>query len=73
MEKKRFDGELEVRIGMCKYVIEVLERDCKGDPRQPDALNHYKMQLAQLESELPEPPDVTIGLKSAVMTATVPK
>lgn len=70
---KRFEGELEIRIMCCKKFIEFLETECKDDPRQPDALNEYKMQLAKLESELATPPDVVVGLKPANLSGIVPK
>ena len=65
------ENDLKIRIAMCKYCIEVLEKE-KDDPRQPDALIHYKAQLVELESKLPKPPDVVIGLKTATLLGQVP-
>jgi hypothetical protein len=67
--------ELKIRIKMCKYCIEVLEKE-KDDSRQPDALFHYKAQLVELESKLDSinrPPDIVIGLKPATLLGKVPK
>lgn len=74
-------SELEVRINMCKLCIKVLTEDAADDPRQPDALAHYKAQLARLEAKmsqsfmdiLPRPPDIVIGLKPATLFGKVPK
>lgn len=75
--------DLGIRISMCKFCIKVLEDDCKGDPRQPDALAHYRARLAKLEGKLlnqptlqemlPSPPDIVIGLKPAKLFGDVPK
>jgi hypothetical protein len=59
------------RINLCKYCIEVLEKE-KDDPRQPEALEFYKAQLVNLESKLPKPPDIVIGLKTATLLGQVP-
>lgn len=77
--------ELKIRISMCKFCIEVLETKAADDPRQPDALAHYREQLAGLEAKydvamsqrledmLPKPPDIVIGLKPAQLFGKVPK
>lgn len=76
------DGELKIRIDMCKFCIKVLEDDCKDDPRQPDALAHYRKQLEELEAKaikpsydqmIPKPPDIVVNLKPARIFGTVPK
>lgn len=74
--------DLAVRISMCKLCIKTLEEDCKDDPRQPDALAHYKAQLSELEEHLlgvktydemlPKPPDIVIKLKPASLSGKVP-
>lgn len=65
------EQELEVRISMCKFCIETLEKI--DDPRQPEALQYYKDQLSELESKLPKPPDIVIGLKPATLSAIIPQ
>ncbi len=75
MTMNRGIEELEIRISMCKFCIEVLEKE-KNDPRQPEALDHYRGQLASLEREYIEankPPDIVVRLKPAIMSANVPK
>lgn len=76
------NDELDIRIRMCKFCISVLENDCKDDPRQPDALEHYKKQLEELRAQiirptfddvLPKPPDVVVNLKPAIIFGNVPK
>ncbi len=79
------NDDLKIRIAMCKLCIKTLEENCKDDPRQPDALNHYKNQLVMLEgklskvlemtfdSMLPKPPDIVIGLKPATLSERIPK
>jgi len=68
---ERSEDEIKVRIAMCRYCIEVLEKE-KDDPRQPEALEFYKAQLVNLEIELPKPPDIVIGLKTATLLGQVP-
>lgn len=67
--------ELEFRIRMCEFCISLLERET-NDPRQPDALNHYRGQLSELKNEyikLHKPPDIVVHLKPAHLSADVPK
>jgi len=59
----------EERINLCKYCIQLLETVDKTDPRQPPALEHYQRQLAKLEGRPFEPPEIVIGLKTAVLFA----
>lgn len=84
MENNADFSDIRVRIEMCKLCIRVLEDDCKDDPRQPSALEHYKAQLKRLEQKaaphnfgnvIPstQPPDIVIGLKPARLFGVVPK
>lgn len=75
-------GELNIRIRMCEFCISVLTNDCKDDPRQPDALEHYKKQLEELKVQLikptfgdmlPKPPDIVVNLQPARIFGNVPK
>lgn len=75
MTMNRGIEELKIRIEMCKFSIEILEKN-KDDPRQPEALDHYRKQLADLEKEYIEvskPIDIVIRLKPAVISADIPK
>lgn len=66
--------ELKIRTSMCRFCIEILEKE-KDDPRQPEALAHYKAQLDELEAELAEairPPDIVVNLKPAIITGKIP-
>jgi hypothetical protein len=65
------NDELGVRIAMCKYIISILE-GINNDSRQPSALEHYRWQLAKLESRLPNPPERVVGLKPASLSANIP-
>lgn len=67
--------ELKIRIEVCKFSIELLEKN-PNDPRQPEALNHYRSQLAVLEREYIEaskPTYIVIHLKPATLSADTPK
>lgn len=78
--------ELRIRRAVCDGIIRTLMRECAGDPRQPDALEHYRKQLKELDAELteaerlerqrlgiPEPQPVVVGLNTARLSGTVPK
>jgi len=76
------NNELNIRIRMCEFCIKVLTDDCKDDPRQPSALEHYNKQLDELKAQLikpnlgdmlPKPPDVVVQLKPAHIFGDVPK
>lgn len=76
------NNELNIRIRMCEFCISVLEKDCKDDPRQPDALEHYRKQLEVLKAKavrpsfdemLPKPPDIVVKLQPARIFGNVPK
>lgn len=71
--------ELRIRRTVCDGIIRVL-MDITNDPRQPDALAHYREQLKKLDDELteaekayrkengiPEPEPITVGLKPAII------
>ncbi len=68
--------ELTIRRMLCDKIMRALIDDCAGDPRQPDALEHYRAQLKALDKELaaaqkldrqargiPEPEPVVVNLK----------
>jgi len=68
----RSADELRIRIKVCAGAIQLLQNECAGDPRQPEAILHYEKQLRKLEAELAEaeqqliePKPIVIGLKSA--------
>jgi len=65
--------ELKFRINLCKFCIKTLEEVPDSEPLKKDALEHYRKQLATMESRLPKPPPTVIGLKTAVLSAKVPK
>lgn len=58
--------DIKARIALVKMAIKILE-DEPDDPRQPEALEKYKGQLAELEKRLEEeagkPPPIVVGLK----------
>ena len=58
-----------MRISICKGFISLLE-STPDDPRQPEALRYYRAQLAELEGK---PAPIVIGLKTATISAKVPK
>jgi len=75
---KRTINELRVRRTICDGIIRELIAMGTSDPRQADALVHYKAQLMELDKELteaecaerqrlgiPEPEPINIGLKPA--------
>ena len=64
----RSADELRIRIKVCAGAIQLLQNECAGDPRQPEAILHYEKQLRKLEAELAEtehPKPIVIGLKPA--------
>jgi len=65
--------ELKFRINLCKFCIKTLEEVADDEPLKKDALEHYRKQLATLESRLPKPPPTVIGLKTAVLSAVILK
>lgn len=62
--------EIMNRIAIVKMAIKILEET--EDPRQPEALEHYRAQLAQLEAQI-KPPPIVIGLKTARLFGKVGK
>ena len=66
--------DLQFRINLCKFCIKTLEEVPDSEPLKASALEHYKEQLATLESRLPsKPPPTVIGLKTATLSAKIPK
>lgn len=70
--------ELRARRALADLCIRALMQ--MDDPRQPDALAHYRAQLARIDAEItrkerddraargvPEPEPVVVGLKSALL------
>lgn len=63
--------ELNFRRTLCRLCI----RHISGmdDPRREGALKEYQRQLAEIDKKIEaltgKPPDVVIGLKTAVLTA----
>ena len=46
--------DLSVRVSLAQASIKILEGVDDGDPRKDGAIEHYKTQLAKLQSELDE-------------------
>ena len=78
--KPRSINELRMRRTVCDQIIRTLMAMGESDPRQPEALEHYRQQLKKLDTELaeaerlerqrlgiPEPEPIVIGLKPAVL------
>lgn len=64
---------LHARIMIARFVLSVLEKEI-DDPRQPEALRHYRAQLEELEKQYAEatkPPSIVIGLKTARLSTKV--
>ncbi len=72
--------ELRMRRMVCDKLIRKLITECADDPRQPEALEHYRQQLKGLDAELaeaerqerqklgiPEPEPIVIGLKPGIL------
>ncbi|OGN89767.1 MAG: hypothetical protein A2Y88_07110 [Chloroflexi bacterium RBG_13_48_10] len=66
------ENEIRARMKICEFCIELLKKETE-DPRQPEALKHYQEQLEVLKSRLPRPATTVIGLKTASLSAKVPK
>lgn len=67
--------DLDFRLALVKKCICTIEEE-HNDPRAPEALEHYKAQLAEIEQRIAEtraalsgPCDVIIGLQSARLFA----
>ena len=64
--------DLQLRRTVAKSLIAQLEK-ITDDDRAPDALNHYRAQLLEIEARITEleskPTPVVIGLKSADLSA----
>lgn len=70
-------AELTIRRTLCDGIIRtLLQPDMVNDPRQPEALDHYRKQLKALDKELaqaereyrqahgiPEPEPIVVNLK----------
>lgn len=65
--------ELKARRAICQACIRVLDQEAAGDPEQPDAIEEYKRQLAEIDRQITEltgkPPDIVIGLQAAELFA----
>jgi len=62
--------ELNWRRKFCKMCISIIDQ-VEDDPRKPEAMKHYKAQLAEIDAQITEltgtPPPVVVGLKTAVL------
>ena len=60
-------SELNMRRMICQNCIKTLDQ--MDDPRKPEAMEHYKMQLAKIDAGIAEitgkPPAIVVGLKTA--------
>lgn len=72
-------SNLRLRAQVAEKCIAMLEQ-WPDDPRQPEALRHYKAQLVtirgkikDLERQVQEPPPVVIRLKTADLSGKHPK
>ncbi len=76
--------ELKIRRAVCDQITRELMQ--MNEPEAPEALEHYRAQLAKLDAELteaekeerarlgiPEPEPIVIGLKAAQLVMQVPK
>jgi len=65
-------GDLKMRRTVCQAVIASLDK--MEDPRQADAIKHYKAQLAEIDAMITKitgkPPAITVGLKTADLLGT---
>ena len=61
-------NELYMRRTICQVCIKTIDM-IEDDPRKPEAMNHYKAQLASIDAQIAEitgkPPSVVVGLKTA--------
>lgn len=75
---------LYARRRICDSIIRTLMAE--NDPRAPAAVEHYRQQLATIDSKivkleiaerqrlgLPEPEPITVGLRSVTLGAETPK
>ena len=67
--------DLNFRLALVKKCISTIEEEHE-DPRAPDALEHYRGQLTEIEQQIAEfkaqlegPHDVVIGLAAAQLFA----
>ena len=62
--------ELNTRRAVCQTAIKTLDQ-ITDDPRKPDAMEHYKAQLAEIDAAIAEitgkPPPIVVGLKTATL------
>ena len=63
-------NELNVRRLVCQSIIKTIDQ-IENDPRKPEAMEHYKAQLASIDAQITEitgtPPPVVVGLKTATL------
>ena len=61
-------NELNVRRLVCQSIIKTIDQ-IENDPRKPEAMEHYKAQLASIDAQIAEitgkPPPIVVGLKTA--------
>jgi len=62
--------DLQWRRKFAQMIIKVID-EMDDDPRKPEAMEHYKGQLAQIDAEITEvtgkPPPIVVGLKTATL------
>lgn len=70
--------DLQLRRRICIGIIKFLEDECADDPRQPDAIEEYKRQLAEIELRIAgsedtgtllgeKPSPIVVGLHTAIL------
>jgi len=64
-------NDINLRITVCEELIRILEQQCALDPRQSEALEHYRRQLDRLKEEqrTGNPPNIVIGLRPGELSA----
>ena len=71
MAVKRSLENLQARRVIAKTAIKILDAE-QDDPRQPEAIEKIKKQLASIDAQITEitgkPPAITVGLKTASLT-----
>ena len=71
MAVKRSLENLQARRVIAKTAIKILDAE-QDDPRQPEAIEKIKKQLASIDAQIAEitgkPPAITVGLKTASLT-----